>query len=571
MKLAKDAGVEVIVKMGRTLYDPDELVKHNGGRPTMSMAQTQKAAAGLGDPAKPIPAPTSLPDPGDTDLSSIDHEKPDPTPDLNSAHRNLSKKESQYTSIMGPDEDFAIPTLSEMGISPATTPHRGGETIALATLSTIVSDSDYTGLFEKPKTAPTAFSPQSTTLLSPHHHFGSLSIRLFYWRVHEIYQKRKKDKKPNSSIPENLHGQLLFRDMYFGAQAALGHSFAQEAGNKVCKFVDWHLRSNLSPIPKIPLVGGPAHPLTSGTYTIDSPTAESYFRRWKHGITGFPWIDALMRQLKLEGWIHHLGRHAVACFLTRGGCYVHWERGAEVFEEWLIDHEVACNSGNWMWLSCAAFYSQFFRVYSPVAFPKKTDVNGDFVRHFVPELQRYDRKYIYEPWKAPLADQRKWGCLIRGDGSETEEAGMKVYPKPMFDFDERRTFCIGKVKKAYAVNMRGDDPRVLDGRWKVAFGYEVQGEGGDEVGGRMTDETTGVVVEKNENEEVGEGEEERKEKRKIGRVAAELGKEEGSNERVRDGDEDEVQGKLPPKRGRGGKKEQVTLDMMVGRKKTKKR
>ena len=48
-----------------------------------------------------------------------------------------------------------------------------------------------------------------------------------------------------------------------------------------------------------------------------------------------------MRQLKYEGWIHHLGRHAVACFLTRGGCYVDWERGAEVFEEWLIDHEAA--------------------------------------------------------------------------------------------------------------------------------------------------------------------------------------------------------------------------------------
>ena len=55
------------------------------------------------------------------------------------------------------------------------------------------------------------------------------------------------------------------------------------------------------------------------------------------GRTGFPWIDALMRQLALEGWIHHLGRHAVACFLTRGGCYISWERGAEVFEELLID------------------------------------------------------------------------------------------------------------------------------------------------------------------------------------------------------------------------------------------
>ena len=469
-KLAKDAGVDVVVKMGRTLYDPDELVKRNGGKPTMSMSQTQKAAAALGDPARPIASPKSLPDPGDTDLSSIDHQKPDPNPDLNSAHRNLDKKESQYVSIMGPNKDFAVPTLEEMGIQTATTPHRGGETLALKMLDDICKNEDYTGTFEKPKSAPTDFNPQSTTLLSPHHHFGSLSIREFWWRVDEVYQKRKKNKKINSSIPENLHGQILFRDMYFGAQAALGYSFAQEVGNKVCKFVDWHLRSNMTKTPS----GGY---LLAGDYVADNPQAEIWFRRWKAGITGFPWIDALMRQLKLEGWIHHLGRHAVACFLTRGGCYVHWERGAEVFEEWLIDHEVACNSGNWMWLSCTAFYSQFYRCYSPITFPKKTDINGDFVRHFVPELKNFDKKYIYEPWKAPIADQKKWGCLVKGDGSETDEGNLRVYPKPMFDFYDRRRVCIDSIKNAYHVNLHGDDPKVLDGSWKEIFGYKIEGSG----------------------------------------------------------------------------------------------
>jgi cryptochrome len=84
-------------------------------------------------------------------------------------------------------------------------------------------------------------------------------------------------------------------------------------------------------------------------------------------------------------------------FLTRGGCYVHWERGAEVFEEWLVDHETACNVGNWMWLSCTAFFSMFYRVCSLVAFGRKTDAEGKFVKHFVPELEHYDHKYIYEP------------------------------------------------------------------------------------------------------------------------------------------------------------------------------
>ncbi len=155
-----------------------------------------------------------------------------------------------------------------------------------------------------------------------------------------------------------------------------------------------------------------------------------------------------------------------------------WERGAEVFEKWLIDHETACNVGNWQWLSCTAFYSQFYRCYSPVAFPQKWDKDGEFVRHFVPELARYDRKFIYEPWKAPIVDQKKWGCVVRGDGGVEEgklderleeEDGYRVYPKPMFDFPQRREICIQGIKKAYQVGLRGNDSKVLDGTWRALF------------------------------------------------------------------------------------------------------
>lgn len=478
-KLAREAGVEIITRMGRTLYDPDELVRINNKQPTMSISQVQKAAAMLGEPAKTIPAPTSLPDPGDVDLSSIDHDIPVMEPDFNAAHRTAGK-ENQYQSIMGPEKDFAIPTLREMGMSAAMTPIRGGERLALSILAKLCSDSDYIGTFEKPKSAPTDFAPQSTTLLSPHLHFGSLSVREFWWRVQGVITERKKKKQHVSDIPVNLPGQLLFRDMYFAAQAALGYAFAQEPGNKTCRFVDWHLRSNVRDAP------GGEHVL-NGTYTIDSPQAEEWFQRWKFGKTGFPWIDALMRQLRQEGWIHHLGRHAVACFLTRGGCYVHWERGAEVFEEWLVDHETACNAGNWMWLSCTAFYSMFYRVYSPVAFGRKTDVEGKFVKHFVPELESYDQKYIYEPWRAPIADQKRWGCLIKGDGDLEQEGNMNVYPKPMFDFNQRRQFCIEKMKKAYRVGMYGNDERVRDGTWRAVFGHK------EESGGTTKDETNGLV------------------------------------------------------------------------------
>ncbi|CAN9222345.1 unnamed protein product [Alternaria alternata] len=428
-ELAKKAGVQVIVKTGRTLYDPDELVKHNHGKPTMSIAQVQAAGKRIGLIPRPIPAPKSLPDPGNTDLK-FDQEKPESEPDINAIQRNGD--EASYCALAGPNGDFAVPTMEELGLKPATTPHRGGETEALQALNKIIANTDYTATFEKPKTAPTAFEPQSTTLLSPH----------------------------------ILTGQLLFRDMYFGAQAALGYSFGQTYNNPQCRFIPWHLPSKIDTKSN----------LITGKYLVDNAEAETHLHRWKHGQTGFPWIDALMRQLAQEGWIHHLGRHAVACFLTRGGCYIDWERGAEVFEEWLIDHEAACNIGNWQWLSCTAFFAQFYRCYSPIAFPQKWDKDGDFVRKYVPELANFDKKYIYEPWKAPIADQKKWGCLVKGGGSEEAGDGaMRVYPKPMFDFGKRRDICIQGMKNAYHVNLYGNSPQVLDGTWRKLFDNEAEG------------------------------------------------------------------------------------------------
>jgi len=191
-----------------------------------------------------------------------------------------------------------------------------------------------------------------------------------------------------------------------------------------------------------------------------------------------------MRQLREEGWIHHLGRHAVACFLTRGGCYISWERGAEVFEELLIDHESACNIGNWQWLSCTAFYAQYYRCYSPIAFPAKTDKEGSFVRRYVPELTDMPAKYIYEPWKAPIQDQRKAGVVIKGDGTdEAMEGDFRVYPKPMFDFATQREICIQGMKKAYEVGLYGNNTKVLDGTWKSLFPDDAEGPTAGKRGG----------------------------------------------------------------------------------------
>jgi cryptochrome len=459
---AKKAGVEVIIRSGRTLWDSDDIVKANGGKPTMSMSQLRAAGDKIGQIARPLPAPKSLPDPGEIPVD-FEHEEPETDPDFNAERRTETDK--TYKSIAGPQGDFAIETMEELGFPSATTPHKGGESLALKSLDKIIKDKKYTATFEKPKTSPAQFEPQSTTLLSPFLHFGALSVREFYWRVQDVVDSYGKSA---SQPPTSLTGQLIFRDMYFAAQAALGPFFHQHFKNPYIRFIPWHLPSKVDHSTGI----------VTGDYHVDNEDADKWFKRWKNGVTGFPWIDALMRQLKYEGWIHHLGRHSVACFLTRGGCYVDWERGAEVFEEWLLDHEPACNAGNWQWLSCTAFFSQYYRCYSPVSFGQKWDKQGNLIRKYVPELKNLDAKYIYEPWKAPIQDQKKAGVRVKGDGLTDVEEG--TYPKPMFDFNERRKVCISAMKTAYDVGLHGADKKVVDGSWRDLFpsgeGQEIQGE-----------------------------------------------------------------------------------------------
>ena len=175
-----------------------------------------------------------------------------------------------------------------------------------------------------------------------------------------------------------------------------------------------------------------------------------------------------MNQLRTEGWIHHLARHAVACFLTRGDLYVSWVKGMitllmkifkyyinllaknllffkgmDVFEEYLLDADWSLNAANWQWLSCSAFFSAYFRVYSPIAFGKKTDKNGDYIRKYVPVLKNMPAKYIFEPWMAPPAVQKLARCVVGVD-----------YPKPIVDHAVISKKNIERMKGDFADSAR---------------------------------------------------------------------------------------------------------------------
>lgn len=274
MHVAGECGVKVITRAGRTLWDSDEVVKANGGKPTMSATQLGHAGEKIGEIARPLAGPTWLPDPDDLSewVKSVKNTVPEAAPDVNARFR-VAADESYAKGIAGPNDDFAPPTMQELGLEPATTPHRGGETLALEIVRRVCADKEYCATFEKPKTAPTAFAPQSTCLTSPHLHFGSLSVRYFWYEIQKVLESYKGSP---SRPPASLQGQLLFRDMYFAAQAALGWKFGQTYDNSHCRFVPWHLPS------KVDIKTG----LITGEYEIDDEEKERQFQRWKNGTTG---------------------------------------------------------------------------------------------------------------------------------------------------------------------------------------------------------------------------------------------------------------------------------------------
>lgn len=139
-------------------------------------------------------------------------------------------------TLCGPENSFAVPTMGSLGLPSATTTITGGTVAALTRLDAYSSDASRVALFEKPKTAPTALEP-STTLMSPYLKFGCLGIREFWWKIHQVvedYQKSATGKKP-SKEPENLFGQLEFRDMYAAAESGTPF-FDRIRGNHLSRY-----------------------------------------------------------------------------------------------------------------------------------------------------------------------------------------------------------------------------------------------------------------------------------------------------------------------------------------------
>jgi deoxyribodipyrimidine photo-lyase len=150
--------------------------------------------------------------------------------------------------------------------------------------------------------------------------------------------------------------------------------------------------------------------------------ADEFFDAWAQGRTGYPFVDAGMRQLLEEGWMHNRVRMVVASFLVKD-LHLPWQRGAAYFMQWLRDGDLASNSHGWQWTAgCGTDASPYHRVFNPVGQGERFDPDGDYVRRYVPELAHLPGKTAHTPWDTLGGYDHGYPERIVDHGAERVEA-----------------------------------------------------------------------------------------------------------------------------------------------------
>lgn len=154
---------------------------------------------------------------------------------------------------------------------------------------------------------------------------------------------------------------------------------------------------------------------------------KSHLRRWQRGETGYPIVDAGMRELWRTGYMHNRVRMIVGSFLVKN-LLLHWLHGARWFWDTLVDADLANNSASWQWIAgCGADAAPYFRIFNPVTQGKRFDPQGEYVRRFVPEIASIPDRFIHQPWEAPAGVLNSAGVTLGED-----------YPEPVVDLKSSR-------------------------------------------------------------------------------------------------------------------------------------
>ncbi len=238
---------------------------------------------------------------------------------------------------------------------------------------------------------------KGVSYLSVHNRFGTISIR----ELAAAARERTGDG------PATWLSELVWRDFYFQ--------------------ILWH------------------HPhAATGSFrreydAIRWPGADEHFDAWCEARTGYPLVDAAMRQLNATGYMHNRLRMVVASFLVKD-LLVDWRRGEAYFADRLLDFDLAANNGGWQWAASTGCDAQpYFRIFNPVSQSERFDPQGKFIRRYLPELAKVPDRWIHAPWTMPPLEQQAAGFAVGRD-----------YPAPIVDHAAQRERALALYKAVRA-------------------------------------------------------------------------------------------------------------------------
>ncbi|KAL7729669.1 hypothetical protein ACLKA6_007941 [Drosophila palustris] len=365
-KLCTELGIDYVEKVSHTLWDPRTVIETNGGIAPLTYQMFLHTVQIIGLPPRPVHDPHF----GGVSFVRL---SPELRKDLRCFEQTPSPEQFNiYSDNMG--------YLAKINWV-------GGETQALTLLGERLKVEQHA--FERGYYLPNQARPNildTPKSMSPHLRFGCLSVRRFYWSVHDLFKNVQlsacfRDMQMTGGA--HITGQLIWRE-YFYTMSVNNPQYDCMEGNEICLSIPW------------------------------AKPNEDHLDRWRLGQTGFPLIDGAMRQLLAEGWLHHTLRNTVATFLTRGALWQNWEFGVQHFLKYLLDADWSVCAGNWMWVSSSAFERLLDSslVTCPVALAKRLDPDGLYIKQYVPELQNVPKEFIHEPWRMSAEQQESCECLI---------------------------------------------------------------------------------------------------------------------------------------------------------------
>ncbi len=308
--------------------------------------------------------------------------------------RRPEKVKKYVVPELGSDK---IPSLRELGfdkpekIDWAWNPGRKGG------IERLEKFKDKIGFYGEKRDFP---SKEGTSKLSPHLKFGTVSIREVFWEMERLREK-------NPSYDEGVRvwqEELAWRDFYFQVLWNWPET-VEKAFIEDFRGINW----------------------------VDD---KEKFKRWAEGKTGFPFIDAGMRELEKTGWMHNRARMAVTSFACKD-LWLDWKKVHRFFSRKFVDAELSSMIGGVQWAYSIGTDAQpFFRVFNPWTQGEKYDPDGTYIRKFIPELEEVPDKYIHRPYKMSEETQKSSKCILGDD-----------YPYPIVDHDEKRKESIEKFRK----------------------------------------------------------------------------------------------------------------------------